>query len=94
MKDNCVWLKNKIVCELQIQEQATAAKAVSEKSTRTHVTKNSSSNLGPICGPDCSDKPSTDKRIVGLVETISSQNVSAEVKFECRELWQHAPKLT
>ena len=27
MKDNCIWLKNKIVHELQGQEQATASKA-------------------------------------------------------------------
>ena len=25
-KDNCVWLNNKIMCELQLQEQETAAK--------------------------------------------------------------------
>ena len=35
-----------------------------------------------VCGPDQSDQPNVDKRIVGLVKTISSQNVSAEVKFE------------
>ena len=35
-----------------------------------------------ICGPDWSDKPNIEKRIVGLVQKISSQNVSAEVKFE------------
>ena len=37
---------------------------------------------GKVCDPDQSDKPNNDTRIVGLIETISSQNVSAEVKFE------------
>ena len=34
------------------------------------------------CGPDQSDKLNIDNKIVGLVKTISSQNVSAEVKFK------------
>ena len=38
-KDNCAWLNNKIVCELQIQEQVTAAKVVSKRSTKTHFPK-------------------------------------------------------
>ena len=35
-----------------------------------------------FCGPDWIDKSNMDKRIVGLIEAISSQNVSAELKFE------------
>ena len=34
-----------------------------------------------VCGPDQSDKLHINKRTVGLVKTISSQNISAEVKF-------------
>ena len=35
-----------------------------------------------IFGPDQNDKANGDNRIVDLIEAISSQNVSAEVKFE------------
>ena len=38
-KDNCVWLNNKITHELQLQEQAKAAKVTSKKNTRPHVPK-------------------------------------------------------
>ena len=39
MKDNCVWLNNKIACELQIQQQVTATKATSKKINGTHGPK-------------------------------------------------------
>ena len=39
MKENCVQLNNKIAHELQIQEQITAAKAISKKSAGTHYPK-------------------------------------------------------
>ena len=49
MKDNCVWLNNKIAHELQSQEQVTAAQAISKKSAGTHGKKNNgSSDLGPV----------------------------------------------
>ena len=36
-----------------------------------------------VCGPDCIDKPiKKNKRIAGLIEKISSQQVSAQVKIE------------
>ena len=35
-----------------------------------------------VCGPDQNDKLNINKRIVGLIEAISSQNVSTEVKSE------------
>ena len=35
-----------------------------------------------ICGPDWNDKLNMNKRIVGFIEAISNQNVSAEVKFK------------
>ena len=48
-KDNCVWLNNKIACEVQLQEQATAAKAISKKNIWFLMpNNNSSSDLGPI----------------------------------------------
>ena len=47
-KDNCVWL-SKLVHEIQLQEQATAAKLATKKSTGPHVPKSRvSSALGPI----------------------------------------------
>ena len=39
MKDNCVFHNNKIAHELQIQEQVTAAKALSKMGTGTHGPK-------------------------------------------------------
>ena len=35
-----------------------------------------------VCGPDLSDKINHDKGIVGLIEKISSQQVSAQSKIE------------
>ena len=35
-----------------------------------------------ICSPDWIDQSYNENRIVGLIETISSQHVSAEIKFE------------
>ena len=47
---------------------------------------------GKVCGPDQIDKLNNDKRIVGLIETISNQQVSAQKKLKlCREQWQYAP---
>ena len=35
-----------------------------------------------VCGPDQIGQSNNGKRIVGLIETIFSQHVSAEIKFE------------
>ena len=35
-----------------------------------------------VCGPDQNDKMRTDKGIVGLMNKISSQQVSAQIKIE------------
>ena len=35
-----------------------------------------------VCGPDWKDKINKDKGIVGLIEKISSQQVSAQIKIE------------
>ena len=35
-----------------------------------------------VCGPDWNDKLNKDKGIVGLIEKISSQQVSAQIKIE------------
>ena len=50
VKNNCMWLNNKITCELQAQEQVVTIKKTSTKtSTSHHVTKNNgSSDLGPV----------------------------------------------
>ena len=50
IKNNCVWLNNKIACELQAQELVATMKKTSRKnSTSPHVTKNNgSSDLGPV----------------------------------------------
>ena len=34
-----------------------------------------------VCGPDQNDKLNADKRIVGLIEKVSSQQVSAQIKI-------------
>ena len=80
--------------ELQIQEQVTAAKAISEKSIGTHIPKEK--NIAPqildqsegdkVCGLYQIDKSNTDKGIEGFIEAISSQNVSTEVKFEVMQI--------
>ena len=89
MKDNCVWLNNKLACEIQAQEQATVNKALSKKSTRTHIPKKlitpqilDQSEGDKICGPDQRDLSSNETRIVGLIETICSQYISAQSKIE------------
>ena len=47
--ENCVQLNNKLAYKIQLQEQVTAAKLMTQKSTGPHVPKNSiSSDLGPI----------------------------------------------
>ena len=38
-KDNCDQLNNKIMCDIQLQEQVTAAKLANKKGTRPHVPK-------------------------------------------------------
>ena len=37
---------------------------------------------GKVCGPDWNDKTNYGKGIVGLIEKISSQHVSAEIEIE------------
>ena len=39
MKDNCIWLNNKVAHKMKAQEQATTSNALSKKSTRTHIPK-------------------------------------------------------
>ena len=88
MEDNCVQLNNKITCELQIQEQMTAAKATSKRVLGLTVQEiiapqNLDQSEGDkVCAPDWIDNSNMNKRIMGLIEVISSQNVSAEVTFE------------
>ena len=87
-KDNCVWLNNKIARELA-QEQA-MQKASVKTGSKTPVTKKimapqtlDQSDGEKVCGPDQIDIPITkSKGIVGLIEKISSQQVSAQVKIE------------
>ena len=84
MKDICVQLNNKIACELQLQEQVTAAKITSKKIPDLEIIPAQildQSEGGKVCGPDWNDKSNMDKRIVGLIKEISSQNVFAEVMF-------------
>ena len=86
-KDNCVWLNNKLVHELA-QEQVT--KKASDKAGRNIVTKKimapqtlDQSDGEKVCGPDQRDNTILEsKGIVGLMEKISSQQVSAQVKIE------------
>ena len=87
--NNCVWLNNKIAQELQAQEHVTTKKAKTKLSTRPNIPKKimapqtlDQSEGEKVCGPDQSDKIKPDKRIVGLMEKISSQQVSAQIKIE------------
>ena len=90
-KDNCVQLNNKIACELA-QEQV-MQKASTKKGSTTSVTKKimapqtlDQSDGEKVCGPDQIDKPVTKRKgIVGLLEKISSQQVSAQVKIEAMQ---------
>ena len=90
IENNCFWLNNKIACELQAQEQVTATKKASTKnSTSPHKTKKiiapqtlDQSEGDKVCGPDWNDKINKDKGIVCLIEKISSQQVSAQIKIE------------
>ena len=88
MKDNCNWLNNKIVHKLQAQEQVTANKAQSQrvlglmfqKIIAPHILTQSKGDK--VCSPDRIDKTNHKKWIVGLIETISSQQVSAQIEIK------------
>ena len=87
-KDNCVWLNNKIACELA-QEQA-MQKASVKTGSKTPLPKKimapqtlDQSDGEKVSGPDWIDIPIIkSKGMVGLIEKISSQQVSAQVKIE------------
>ena len=87
IKDNCVWLNNKITCKLA-QEQVTAMrKAPTKPGAMPQVPKIMApqtldqSDGEKVCGPDQNDNTSNGKGIVSLIEKISSQQVSAQVKI-------------
>ena len=74
--------------KLWVQEQATAAKVISKENTRPHVPKHimapqimDQSEGDKVCGPDQNDQL-TRNRKDELIESISSQNISAQVTFE------------
>ena len=87
-KDNCVWLNNKIAHELA-QEQVTQ-KASAKTGSKTSLPKKimapqtlDQSDGEKVCGPDWIDITNTKRKgIVGLIEKLSSQQVSAQVKIE------------
>ena len=89
IKNNCVQLNNKIAHELQAQEQVTTKKAQTKLSTKPHIPKKimaaetlDQSEGDKVYDPDQSDKIDYGKGIVGLMEKISSQQVSAEIKSD------------
>ena len=48
-----------------------------------------------VCGPGWSDKPNNDNRIVGLIKTNSSQQVSTQINIEVMQrAVATCPKLT
>ena len=67
------------MCELQLQEQAAAAKIISKEYQDLHSKKLIAPQIldqfegDKVCGPDQRDKSYKETRIVGLIETISSQ---------------------
>ena len=87
-KDNCVWLNNKIACELA-QDQV-AQKASDKPGSGKNVTKKimapqtlDQSDGEKVFGPDQIDHAKKDdKGIVGLLKKIFSQQVSAQVKID------------
>ena len=82
-------MNNKIAHVLSVQEQATVSKTLSKNSTETHMPKKiivpqilDQSERDKVCGPEQMDQLNNGKRIVGLIETISCQHISTEIKFE------------
>ena len=88
MKDNCVCLNNIIACKLQLQEQTITAKQVNKKGTGPHVPTNRiSADLKPLWRRfDQWSSPILDhknwNRIVEVIQSITSQNISAQIKFD------------
>ena len=86
-KNNCVWLNNKISHDLA-GEQVTLKQAVTKKVPVLKYQKIMApqtldqSEGGKVCGPDWSDKIDYGKGMMGLMEKISSQQVSAQTKIE------------
>ena len=84
---NCAWLNNKITSELA-QEQATEKRPLINQVLVLRYQKImipqtlDQSEGDKVCGPDHNDKLNKDKGIVGLIEKISTQQVSAQIKIE------------
>ena len=70
IKDNCIWLNNKIACEMQAQEQVTV-RPYQKEYQDSHSKKKKKiapqildqSEGGKVCGPELRDKPNNDSRI-------------------------------